>query len=158
MDYKLTVGEDVLRYDGEKGKVTEVDEQGCVHIRYEGDYFAAGYLYDPFINGDAKFVKTELQAQIDVAISNIENSLIALRDNNIAASEAEETFYVTKANEDGSREVICRLKCDIDIARRIFVFFVKEQQKEYRGAHGAIKWHQLRLYDSATGKIMAQES
>ena len=106
MDYKSTISEKVVRYDGVSGKITEVDKSGYVHIKFEGDSFAGGYMYDPFLNEDVKFEKQELQALIDAKLLEINQQGINLVNASIAANKSEETYYITKDNEDGTAELV----------------------------------------------------
>ena len=156
MDYKSTIGEKVVSYDGVSGKITEVDKSGYVHIKFEGDSFAGGYMYDPFLNEDVKFEKQELQALIDAKLLEINQQCINLVNASIAANKSEETYYITKDNEDGTAELVYSLKCDKQSAYRIFDHVVREQQKEYRRLHN--KWRRIKMFDSKTGEQIAQES
>ena len=61
MDYKSAIGEEVINQAGKTGFITEVDENGFIHISYEGEPREGIYMFDPFIDGNVKFIKAELQ-------------------------------------------------------------------------------------------------
>ena len=156
MDYKKVIGKKVIRYDGVFGVIKEVDNCGNVHIKFEGDWFSGGYLYDPFMNEDVKFVDAELQKEIDVKLNEIQNNNLELLNKSLAKDKKSEKFYITKDNEDGSYDIVYSLDCDVNSAYIIFGFVVHEQQKEYRRLKN--KWRRIRMYDSLTNEIIAQES
>ena len=158
MNYRNAVGETVVRYDGVKGIITQVDEGNVVHIQFDGERFAGGYLYDPFINEDVRFVNTEWQNPIDEIINELHEKALKTMKKYMVDSSKEETFRITKDNEDGSKEVVCRLRCTEEDAYRIFALFIKDQQKEYRKADGRIRWRVIRLFDSVNNQQIAQES
>ena len=87
-----------------------------------------------------------------------ENTVKVIMQNSIATKKSEETFYITKDNQDGSREVVYRLKCDQEQAYMIFGFVIREQQKEYRDSNFTIKWRVIRMFDSKTQEQICQES
>ena len=82
---------------------------------------------------------------------------VAFREDSVV-SVKNETFYIVKANEDGTEEVVCRLKCSKEDAYSVFTLIIKDQQKEYRKAGGRIKWRVIRLFDSENNQQIAQES
>ena len=87
-----------------------------------------------------------------------ENTVKVIMQNSIATKKSEETFYITKDNQDGSREVVYRLKCDQEQAYMILGFVIREQQKEYRDSNFTIKWRVIRMFDSKTDIQICQES
>lgn len=87
-----------------------------------------------------------------------ENTVKIIIQNSIATKRSEETFYITKDNQDGSREVVYRLKCDQEQAYVIFSFVIREQQKEYRDSNFTIQWRVIRMFNSKTGVQICQES
>ena len=87
-----------------------------------------------------------------------ENTVKIIIQNSIATKRSEETFYITKDNQDGSREVVYRLKCDQEQAYVIFCFVIREQQKEYRDSNFTIQWRVIRMFNSKTGVQICQES
>lgn len=156
MNYRAYIGEKVIRYDGEKGIIKDVDRFGFIKIEYENDIFAGSYMYDPFLNEDVRFENEEIQKEIDDKLAEINNKNLELINSSLAAKKEDENFYITMDNEDGSRETIYSLKCDLDSAHRVFSYAVKEQQKVYRRLN--TKWRVVRLFDSKTNKQIAQES
>ncbi len=78
--------------------------------------------------------------------------------NSLASKKSEETFYITKDNPDGTKELVYRLKCDKEQAYTIFGFVINEQQKEYRGSNFTIKWRVIRMFDAKTQEQICQES
>ncbi len=78
--------------------------------------------------------------------------------NSITSKKSEETFYITKDNPDGTKELIYKLKCEKEQAYTIFEFVIREQQKEYRDSNFSIKWRVIRMFDSRTGEQLCQES
>ena len=81
-----------------------------------------------------------------------------LMKNSLASKKSEETFYITKDNPDGTKELVYRLKCDQEQAYTIFCFVIREQQKEYKDSNFTIKWRVIRMFDSKTGVQICQES
>lgn len=78
--------------------------------------------------------------------------------NSITDKKAEETFYITKDNPDGTKEIIYKLKCEKEQAFTIFNFVVREQKKEYTNSNGSIKWRVVRMFDSRADEQVCQES
>ena len=76
----------------------------------------------------------------------------------LATRQREETFYITKDNDDGGKEIVYKLKCDKEQALNIFSFVIREQQKEYRKSNFTIKWRIIRMFDSKTDEQICQES
>ena len=87
-----------------------------------------------------------------------DNNIDKIIKNSLATKQREETFYITKDNNDGTKEIVYKLKCDIEQALNIFSFVIKEQQKEYRNSNFTIKWRIIRMFDSKTGEQICQES
>jgi len=156
MDYSIAVGEKVVRYDGTEGVITGIDRFGYVQIKYNGSHFQGSYMYDPFINGDVKFINATLQAEVDSILSKIEADNRTLVEQTLATSENCEKYFITKDNEDGTSEVVYRLDCSAEDAHRVFYIVVYDQQKEYRRLHN--KWRKVKLFDSLTKEQLAQES
>ena len=76
----------------------------------------------------------------------------------IAHNKKDETFYITKDNEDGTREVVYRLKCTQEQAYTVFDYVIRAQQKERRLSNFSIRWRVIRLFDSLTDVQLCQES
>ena len=55
-------------------------------------------MFEPFIKGEVKFIKEELQKEIDDKINHINNNLIQLRNDSITTSVKNEKFYITRKN------------------------------------------------------------
>ena len=91
-------------------------------------------------------------------MENNENTVKVIIQNSIATKRSDETFYITKDNLDGSREVVCRLKCDQEQAHVIFNFIIREQQKEYRDSNFTIKWRVIRMFDEKTQEQICWEA
>ena len=91
-------------------------------------------------------------------MDHVEDTAKDIIQNSISTKKSEETFYITKDNQDGSREVVYRLKCDQEQAYTIFGFVIREQQKEYRDSNFTIKWCVIRMFDSKTDVQICQES
>lgn len=158
MDYKTVVGQEVIRYDGAKGVIKEVDKQGAIHIKYEKDIFDGGYLFDPFVSEEVRFVNDELQKVIDDKIEEITKSQLEIINKSMARNKEEETYYITKKNYNGQDEIVLSLKCDLKDAKIAFSYIIKEQQREMRRDRFGFKWHQVKLFESKTNKKIAQES
>lgn len=157
MDYKLTIGEKVINRAGQIGIITKVDENGFIHIRYEGELFEGGYMFDPFINGEIKFIKDVLQKEIDEKIKHINDDLIKLRKDSVTTSAKNERYYITRKNPKNEDEIVCRLKCNNEEAYKIFSLFVIEEKEEFE-KNGRKHWRQLKMFDSKSGMQIAQES
>lgn len=156
MDYKNVVGESITRFDGVHGVITAVDQSGAIHLKYDDDSFSGGYLYDPFLNEDAFFDNEELQKQIDDKITLITQTSINLIKQSVAKSLADEKYYITKNNADGSVEKVYSLNCGEQTAYRVFCHVIYEQQREQRRLQN--KWRVIRLFDALSGKQIAIES
>ena len=76
----------------------------------------------------------------------------------ITHNKKDETFYITKDNEDGTREVVYRLKCTQEQAYTVFDYVIRAQQKERRLSNFSIRWRVIRLFDSLTDVQLCQES
>lgn len=157
MDYKSTVGEKVTKRAGKIGTIIKVDERGFIHISYEGDSREGAYMFDPFINGEVKFINAELQKEIDDKIAHANDYLIELRKKSITTSVSKEKFYITRKNPKNEDEVVCRLKCNKEEAYQIFSLFVIEERAEFE-KNGKKHWRQLKMFDSKRGIQIAQES
>lgn len=157
MDYKSAVGEKVTNRAGKTGTITKVDESGFIHIRYEGEFLEGGYMFDPFINGEVKFIKEELQKEIDDKINHINDDLIKLRKDSVTTSEKNEKFYITRKNFKNEDEVVCRLKCNEEDAYKVFSLFIIEEKAEFE-KNNRKRWRQLKMFDSKSGLQIAQES
>ena len=103
-------------------------------------------------------VNSERQKQIDAKVNELHEKAKATMHKYMVDSSKGETFRITKDNEDGSTEVVCRLKCSKEDAYSVFTLIIKDQQKEYRKAGGRIKWRVIRLFDSENNQQIAQES
>ena len=157
MDYKSTIGEEVINQAGKTGFITEVDENGFIHISYEGEGREGIYMFDPFINGKVKFIKAELQEEIDYEIKHANDYLIELRKKSITTSANKEKFYITRKNPQNEDEVVCRLNCNEKDAFQVFSLFVIEERAEFE-KNGQKHWRQLKMFDSKSGIQIAQES
>ena len=96
--------------------------------------------------------------QVLFHFNGVVNEICSRFDISKVDSSKGETFRITKDNEDGSTEVVCRLKCSKEDAYSVFTLIIKDQQKEYRKAGGRIKWRVIRLFDSENNQQIAQES
>ena len=72
-------------------------------------------------------------------------------------SKKQMTYYITLDNEDGTKEIVYKLKCPHQEAMRVFLHVILTQQKEYRKPENNSKWRVVRLFDSNDIQI-AQES
>ena len=156
-DYKLFIGEKVISRNGNTGVSSKIDKNGYICIRFKNELIEQNYMYDPFINGDLKFENSDLQKKIDERIAHINDNLIKLRDNSIAAPSDTVTYYFTRKNQNNEDEIICRLKCDVKDAFSIFNLFIDEEKKEFEKS-GRKLWRQLKLFDSVNSRQIAQES
>lgn len=87
-----------------------------------------------------------------------DNNIDKIIKDSLAAKQRDETFYITKDNNDGTKEIVYKLKCDIEQALNIFSLVIREQQKEYRNSNFTIKWRIIRMFDSKTDEQICQES
>lgn len=152
------VGERVINSSGKEGKIVSVSRDGAVKVKFDGDVFGGEYMFDPFVSGHIKFANPELQKPIDDEIAKEYQEMLDVVNASIATKKDKQTFYITKDKEDGTKEVIYRLKCGIEQAYTVFGFVVYEQQKEYRASNFAIKWRVVRMFDSKTDEQVCQES
>ena len=84
--------------------------------------------------------------------------LTALQINQLTAKTKKQmTYYITLDNEDGTKEIVYKLKCPQQEAMRVFLHVIITQQKEYRKPENNSKWRVVRLFDSNDIQI-AQES
>ena len=155
MDYKNVIGESITRYDGVHGVITKI-ENGAIFLQYDDDLFSGGYLFDPFLREDAFFDNEELQKEIDDEINLIKQTELELIKKSIAKSIEDEKYYITQTNDDGSITKIYSLDCNKESAYRVFSHAIHEQQREYRLLNN--KWKVLRMFETQTGKMIAQES
>ena len=88
----------------------------------------------------------------------VSHELYAMMLPHIAKTADEETFYITKDFVDGTKEVVCRLKCNNAQAHAVFLRIICEQQKEFRASNFKIKWRVVRMFNSETGLQICQES
>ena len=72
-------------------------------------------------------------------------------------SKKQMTYYITLDNEDGTKEIVYKLKSPQQEAMRVFLHVILEQQKEYRKPENNSKWRVVRIFDSNDIQI-AQES
>ena len=158
MDYKSMVGQKVVRCDNVKGVIKEVDKEGAIHIKFEGDAFSGGYLFDPFLAEQVRFLDETLQKEIDEQIAEIDAKQLDIINKCKANNKEEETYYITKQNTDGINEVVISLKCSYDEALKAFSYVIKEQQREMRKNRNNFKWRVVRLFESKTDKQLRQES
>ena len=155
MDYKSVIGERIKRLDEVEGRIVSVDEQGTIELTFDDNRSSGGYLYDPFLRGEFKFVKEELQSQIDTEIAHFVEKQRAIIMSKVVSVSGEETYRITQANEEGVHEVILLLNCTEQEARMAFGFYIREEEKYMHECH---KWRQLRLIEAKTGKCIGQES
>ena len=87
-----------------------------------------------------------------------DNNIDKIIKDSLAVKQGEETFYITKDNKDGTKEIVYKLKCDIEQAFNVFSFVIREQQKDYRDSNFTIKWRIIRMFDSKTEEQNCQES
>lgn len=66
-------------------------------------------------------------------------------------------FYITKDNNDGTKEVVKEINCNKEEAYEMFQQIVDEQCYEYHTAKTLARWRVIRLFDSKDNQI-AQES
>lgn len=66
-------------------------------------------------------------------------------------------FYITKDNDDGSREVVKEVNGSRDEAYEIFLKIVDDQCYEYHTSKTLSQWRVIRLFDADNNQI-AQES
>lgn len=162
MDYKKMIGEKVIRtYDKAEGVIDRVDDKGVIHIKYNGDSFSGGYLFDPFMAEQVVFANANLQSVIDGKIKEIENEQIQLINSHKALDKSNEKFFITMKNEDESEDIVLSLDCSKEEAYFAFSYVVKNQAKELRKAREAgknFRWRQVKLFDARTGEKIAQES
>ena len=159
MDYKSAIGQKVFRSsDKAEGVLEKVDNTGTIYIKYKDGRLSGGYLFDPFISEHLVFADPARQQEIDREIDRIDNEQKALIDRAKALRKDEETYYVTLKNEDGADETVLSLHCSEEEAFQAFAYVVKEQQREFRRAHDRFKWRQVKLFETETGKKLAQES
>lgn len=157
MDYSKLIGENVINSQNKNGTIIKIDENGLIHVKFDGDTFDGGFMFDPFINGYLKFENPELQKEIDNKINNIENKLVSLVDKCKTTDKDKANFTVTLDNNDGTKEIVFYLNCLEEDAFKCFGYVISKQQKEYRNPDNIIKWRVVRLFDK-DGKQMAQES
>ena len=72
-------------------------------------------------------------------------------------SKKQMTYYITLDNEDGTKEIVYKLKCPQKEAMRVFLHVIITQQKEYRKPENTKKWRVVRIFDSNDVQL-AQES
>lgn len=152
------VGEKVLNASGKEGKITKVSKEGAVSVRFVGDAFGGEFMFDPFLSGHVRFVNAELQAAVDKEIEEVRNKQLKVVNDSVATEGDKETFYITKDNADGTKEVVYRLKCGENDAFTVFGFVASEQQKEFIKSNFTIKWRVIRMFNSETGLQVCQES
>lgn len=152
------VGEAVITPSGKDGTIISVSKDGAVKVRFKEDAFGGEYMFDPFLSGHIKFVNVALQAPIDAEIERLYQEQMARVKTYIAKSGEKATFYITKDKADGTKETVCKLKCDKNQAYDVFGFVVMEQQKEYRASGFSIKWRVVRMFDCKTNEQICQES
>ena len=152
------VGEKVINASGKEGKIVSVSKDGTFKVKFDGDVFGGEYMFDPFISGHIKFINAELQKPIDDEIAKEYQKILDIVKASTTTKKDEQTYYITKDKEDGSKEVIYRLKCDIEQAYTVFGFVVSEQQKAYRSSNFKIKWRVVRMFDATTDAQICQES
>ena len=78
MDYSSAVGQDVISYAGKKGVLSGVDSSGNVTLEFEDGIGSGGYLYDPFLNEDVRFVNPDWQRKVDDLLERIHGQIIEL--------------------------------------------------------------------------------
>ena len=66
-------------------------------------------------------------------------------------------YYITKDNDNGSRDTIAVIDGSIEDARKAFSEAIQEQIKEYRVTKTIDHWHVLKLFDENNNQ-RAQES
>ena len=152
------VGEKVLNASGKEGKITRVSKEGAISVRFMGDAFGGEFMFDPFVSGHVRFVNPDLQKAVDKEIEEIRNRQIEVVNASVVTNGDKETFYITKDCEDGTKEVVYRLKCDENDAYQVFDFVICEQQKEFSASNFKIKWRVVRMFNSETGLQICQES
>lgn len=158
MDYSTAVGQEVLSRDERKGKITKVSDSGCVTIKMDdGGFGDGGYLYDPFINEDFKFVDPVWQGKVEAVLAEIQKEAEDLKKKVCVPEEEEADFYITKDCEKCKPETVLRIKGTVQEAEFLFGCVIKEQQKEFRSGKME-KWRVVRLFDAKTGNQLAQES
>jgi hypothetical protein len=152
------LGEKVLNASGKEGKITKVSKEGAISVRFMGDAFDGEFMFDPFLSGHVVFVNPKLQAAVDKEIEEVRNRQLEAVNASVATEGDQETFYITKDNSDGTKEIIYKLKCSENDAFIVFGFVASEQQKEFIKSNFTIKWRVIRMFDSATGLQICQES
>jgi len=157
MDYTKAVGQRVMVFGKKEGVLSDIDKSGTIRIRLDGDSFSSGFLYDPFVNEDAMFLNKEWQDLVDAEIAKILENAKTIIDRSVPVNQDDEKFYITREEINGEKEVICRLNCSDDDAKEVFCYVVRMQLSELQNS-ASKKWKLLRIYDSKTGRILAQES
>jgi hypothetical protein len=155
---KSLIGEKVINLSNNEGIITNVDKNGNITIKFQGDYKDGTFLFDPFLSGHVRFVNAKNQDIIDSEIEKIRAEKLYIVKSSIASIKNEETYYITKDNVDGTKEVVYSLKCDLEQACIVFGFVVQEQQKEYRSSNFKTPWRVVRLFESKSNKQIRQES
>ena len=152
------VGEKVINAASKDGTIVSVSRDGAVKVKFVGDVFDGEFMFDPFLSAHIKFANQELQKPIADEIAKEYQQTLDIVNASIAKKKDKQTFYITKDNDDGTKEIIYRLKCDKDQAYTVFCFVVSEQQKEYRASGFTIKWRVVRMFDFETDEQICQES
>ena len=164
MDYKSTIGEKVVRYDGTFGIIIKIDSSGFIHIKYEGDSFDGGYMFDPFLAEQVKFVDPAKQKIIDEKIQKIDEEEKAIILAFEAKSTDDETYFITLAkdetphHENGIIDKVIGLSCSEEDAYRAFNYYIKQEGRKMRKTGNRDDFHQVGLYDAKSGQKIGQET
>lgn len=159
MNYKSAVGQKIIRReDGVAGIIEKIDEKGIIFIRYEGNDFAGGYMFDPFIEGRVYFADPEFQKPIDEELAKIQREQDEMMAKIQTKDASEENYYITKANENDEDEKVFSLCCTEEEAYAAFYYACHEQKKEMWASGKGFRWLTLKLFETKTGNQLAQES
>ena len=63
-------------------------------------------------------------------------------------SKKRASYYITLDNDNGTREIVCYLKCTQEEAHKAFNYVIDEQQKACRNSGNTVRWRRIRLFDS----------
>lgn len=157
MDYKNCIGEKVVSSLNNKGVITKVDESAFIHIKFENNPIDCTFMFNPFINGQVRFIKKELQDEIDKEIEHIEKTYSELVNKCETKEKSKAEFYITMDRENKDPELVIFLDCSLDDAYKCFDYVVQKQKREYKKSNSHLKWRVVKMFDKSDS-IIAQES
>lgn len=156
------VGEILIDNYNREGRIVDVSKEGNLRIRFKGNFhdvlLTKEFSFCCLFSRHFRIKNPQIQEELENDLEKEHQKQLCEIEKYFANENDTADFYITKDNDNGSREIIYKLKCEINQATEIMNLLILEQQREYSISHYTKKWRTIRLFDSETNIQLYQES